>query len=296
MDIIEVVKVIIVGIIEGITEWLPVSSTGHMYLFDAFWPLNMSEAFKEMFMVVIQLGAILAVLVVFWNRLWPLGVREESLQEGMKKKIYAKKDVCSMWLKVIVACVPTAILGLLLDDFLEEHLYNAVTIAITLILYGIAFILVEIWNKKRTPRINSVAEITYTTALMFGLFQVLAMIPGTSRSGATIVGALLIGVSRTTAAEFTFFLAIPTMFGASLLKMVKFFLDGNALLAGEVVTLLIGMAVAFAVSLAVIKFLMNFVKKHDFKVFGWYRIVLGLIVLLFFTLDVALGLDWLKIV
>lgn len=289
-------KVILIGIIEGITEWLPVSSTGHMYLFDAFWPLNMGEAFKEMFMVVIQLGAILAVLVVFWKRLWPLGIKEESLQEGMKKKIYAKKDVCSMWLKVIVACVPTAILGLLLDDFLEEHLYNAVTIAVTLILYGIAFILVEIWNKKRTPRINSVAEITYTTALMFGLFQVLAMIPGTSRSGATIVGALIIGVSRTTAAEFTFFLAIPTMFGASLLKMVKFFLDGNSLVANEVITLLIGMAVAFAVSLAVIKFLMNFVKKHDFKVFGWYRIALGVIVLLFFVLDVALDLDWLKIV
>lgn len=295
MDIIETIKVILLGIIEGITEWLPISSTGHMYLFDAFWPLNMSEAFKEMFMVVIQLGAILAVLVIFWNRLWPLGLKEENLQEGLRKKVYAKKDVCLMWLKVIVACVPTAIFGFLLDDFLEEHLYNAVTISITLILYGAAFILVEIWNKKRTPRINSVAEITYTTALMFGLFQVLAMIPGTSRSGATIVGALLIGVSRTTAAEFTFFLAIPTMFGASLLKIVKFFLDGNTLGGGELATLFIGMAVAFAVSLVVIKFLMNFVKKHDFKVFGWYRIVLGIIVLFFFILDFALDLDWLAI-
>lgn len=295
MDIVEFIKVIILGVIEGITEWLPVSSTGHMYLFDAFWPLNMSEAFKETFMVVIQLGAILAVLVVFWNRLWPFGLKQIESQEGLQKKIHAKKDVFSMWIKVIVACIPTAIFGLLLDDFLEEHLYNAVTISITLILYGVAFILVETWNKKRTPRVETVADITYTTALMFGLFQVLAMIPGTSRSGATIVGALLIGVSRTAAAEFTFFLAIPTMFGASLLKLVKFFLEGGVLMGTEVLALFIGMAVAFAVSLAVIKFLMNFVKKHDFKVFGWYRIALGVVVLFFFILDVSLGLDWLKI-
>lgn len=295
MDIVEMIKVILLGIIEGVTEWLPVSSTGHMYLFDAFWPLNVSDAFKEMFMVVIQLGAIFAVLVIFWKRLWPFGVKKETLPEGLHSKIYAKKDVLVMWLKVIVACVPTAIFGLLLDNFLEEHLYNAITISITLIIYGIAFILVENYNKKRAPRINSIAEITYKTALAFGFFQVLAMIPGTSRSGATIVGALLIGVSRTTAAEFTFFLAIPTMFGASLLKIVKFFVNGNTFSVNEVVALLIGMLVAFAVSLIVIRFLMDFVKKHDFKVFGWYRIALGVVVLILFVVSTVFGLGWITL-
>lgn len=308
MDFVEFLKVIVLGIVEGITEWLPVSSTGHMYLLDEFWPLSMSEDFKEMFFVVIQLGAILAVIVVFWKRLWPFGwenVCEEKEPAGaslhsdaddgassgsnvtckMRGRVYAKKDILILWLKVIVACLPAAVLGLLFDDLLDEYLYNGVVIALMLILYGIAFILVENWNRKRTPRINTVEEIDYRTAFLIGLFQVLALIPGTSRSGATIVGALLIGVSRTAAAEFTFFLAIPTMFGASLLKLVKFFLEGNALGGTEVAVLLLGMAVAFAVSIIVIKFLMGFVKKHDFKVFGWYRIVLGIIVLTVFLLQ-----------
>lgn len=335
MDIVEIIKIILLGIIEGVTEWLPVSSTGHMYLFDEFWPMQASDAFKEMFFVVIQLGAILAVVVMFWNKLWPLGLKKNrkpdadgserplhavqplaqqeaelrrmarkgefipSDQDTLfaarngdgaavdKKGVYFKKDILLMWLKVIIACIPTAILGFLLDDILDTYLYNGPVIAAMLIVYGIAFILIENWNKKRTPRINSVGEIGYMTAVMFGLFQALAMIPGTSRSGATIVGALLIGVSRTTAAEFTFFLAIPTMFGASLLKLVKFFLDGNMLGGTEIAALFIGMAVAFAVSLAVIRFLMNFVRKHDFKVFGWYRIALGIVVGIVFVLQFA---------
>lgn len=282
MDIIELIKVILLGIIEGITEWLPVSSTGHMYIFDEFWPLKVTDEFKELFMVVIQLGAIFAVLVVFFKKLWPFGLEKT---EDNKSKVVAKKDIFMMWLKVLVACIPTAILGFLLDDILDKYLYNGIVISIMLILYGIAFILVELWNKKRIPRINSVAEITINTALMFGLFQALAMIPGTSRSGATIIGALIIGVSRTAAAEFTFFLAIPTMLGASLLKLVKYiFVDGGHLGSKEILSLGIGMVVAFAVSLIVIKFLMDFVKKHDFKVFGWYRIALGIIVLILFIL------------
>ena len=275
MDVIEIFKVIILGIVEGITEWLPVSSTGHMYLMDEFWPLALRDNFKELFFVVIQFGAILAVIVTFWNNLCPIGI---------KKGLTLKKDVCALWLKVAVACIPTAVLGFLLDDFLEKYLYNGVVIALMLVGYGVAFILVENWNKHRLPRIRSVSEIDYKTAIAFGLFQSLAMIPGTSRSGATIVGALLIGVSRSTAAEFTFFLAIPTMFGASLLKLVKFFLAGNSLFGGEVTALFIGMAVAFAVSLLAIHFLMNFVKKHNFKIFGWYRIALGVAVLILFWL------------
>ncbi len=325
MDIIEIIKVILLGIVEGVTEWLPVSSTGHMYLLDEFWPLQLSDAFKEMFFVVIQLGAILAVVVMFWNKLWPFGLKKNRKPESEayalhaveppaqaaaalrakggkqgampagngemttvnEKGIYAKRGVLVMWLKVIVACIPTAILGFFLDDILNEYLYNGPVIAAMLILYGVAFILVENWNKRRTPHIDSIAGIGYGTAVLFGLFQALAMIPGTSRSGATIVGALLIGVSRTTAAEFTFFLAVPTMFGASLLKLVKFFIDGNLLTGEEIAALFIGMAVAFAVSLAVIKFLMSFVRKHDFKVFGWYRIALGLAVGVVFILQFA---------
>lgn len=285
MDIIEVIKVILIGIIEGITEWLPVSSTGHMYLFDEFWPLLFDKDFKEMFFVVIQLGAIFAVIVMFWEKLWPFGMQKD--EETGKNKISFQKDIWTMWLKVLVACVPTAVLGFFLDDILDRYLYNGIVISVMLILYGVAFIVVEIWNKKRTPRINSVAEITYLTAVYFGLVQSLAMIPGTSRSGATIVGALIIGVSRTTAAEFSFFLAIPTMFGASLLKLVKFFIDGGSFDGSQIAALAIGTAVAFAVSLLVIKFLMDFVKKHDFKIFGWYRIVLGVIVLIVFALQSA---------
>lgn len=272
MNMIEIIKAIFLGIVEGITEWLPISSTGHMLLVDEFVTLNMDEAFKEMFFVVIQLGAILAVVVMFWKKMWPF-------QFSDKSQPIIKKDIFNMWFKVVVACIPSAVLGLLLDDFLEAHFGNAVTIAIMLIVYGIAFILIENRNKKTTPKIDKLDDISYRSAFIIGLFQVLSMIPGTSRSGATIIGALLIGVSRTAAAEFTFFLAVPTMFGASALKLVKFGFDFTT---EELVILFVGMAVAFAVSLLCIKFLMSFIKKHDFKPFGWYRIVLGIIVLLYF--------------
>lgn len=240
-----------------------------MLIFDAFIPLRMSEEFKEMFFVVIQLGAIMAVVAMFWKKMFPLGISE--------KKLEIKKDIVIMWLKVAVACLPAALLGLLFDDFLEANFGNALTISIMLILYGVAFILIENHNKKRKPRINSIGLIDYKTSIIIGCFQALSMIPGTSRSGATIIGALLIGVSRTAAAEFTFFLAVPTMLGASLLKLLKF---GFEFSGQEMIILLLGMAVAFAVSLFAIKFLMNYVKRHDFKVFGYYRTVLGIIVIL----------------
>lgn len=268
LTFIEILKIIFLGIVEGITEWLPISSTGHMLLVDEFLTLNMTEAFKEMFFVVIQLGAILAVVAIFWHKMFPFKFKEGPV---------IQKDIFSMWFKVVFACLPSAVLGFMFDDFLEAHFGNAITISAMLILYGVAFILVENWNKKKTPKVNALADITYMTALMIGLFQVLSMIPGTSRSGATIVGALLIGVSRTAAAEFTFFLAVPTMIGASLLKLLKF---GFVFTSAELMTLALGMVVAFLVSLFVIKFLMTYIKKHDFKVFGWYRIVLGIIVIL----------------
>lgn len=274
INIIEILKVIFLGIVEGITEWLPISSTGHMLLVDEFITLNMSEEFKEMFFVVIQLGAIIAVVVMFWNKMWPFQFKDKSQPK-------VKMNTINMWIKVVVACIPSAVLGLLFDDLLEEYFGNAVTIAIMLIVYGIAFILVENWNKKRTPKVEALDDISYKTAFIIGMFQVLSMIPGTSRSGATIVGALLIGVSRTAAAEFTFFLAVPTMVGASLLKLVKF---GFAFTSAELITLAIGMVVAFVVSVLCIKFLMSFIKKHDFKPFGWYRIVLGIIVLAYFLI------------
>ena len=272
INLIEILKVIFLGIVEGITEWLPISSTGHMLLVDEFITLNMSEEFKEMFFVVIQLGAIIAVVVMFWNKMCPFQLKDKSQPK-------VKMNTINMWLKVVVACIPSAVLGLLFDDLLEEYFGNAVTIAIMLIVYGVAFILVENWNKKRTPKVETLDDISYKTAFIIGMFQVLSMIPGTSRSGATIVGALLIGVSRTAAAEFTFFLAVPTMVGASLLKLVKF---GFAFTSAELITLAIGMVVAFAVSLLCIKFLMSFIKKHDFKPFGWYRIALGIVVLVYF--------------
>lgn len=272
LDFIEILKIIFLGIVEGITEWLPISSTGHMLLVDEFLTLNFSEDFKEMFFVVIQLGAIIAVVVMFWNKMFPFQFKDKS-------KPVVQKDIFSMWFKVIVACIPSAVLGLLFDDFLEAHFGHAVSIAIMLIVYGVAFILVENWNKKRTPKVETLNNISYKTAFIIGLFQVLSMIPGTSRSGATIIGALLIGVSRTAAAEFTFFLAVPTMVGASALKLVKFGFDFTR---AELLALAIGMIVAFVVSLLAIKFLMSFIKKHDFKVFGWYRIALGIIVLVYF--------------
>lgn len=272
-DIIEILKIIFLGIVEGITEWLPISSTGHMLLVDEFLTLGCSEQFKKMFFVVIQLGAIIAVVVMFWKKMWPFQFKN-------KAEPIVKKDIFSMWLKVAVACIPSAVLGVLFDDFLEEHFGHPISIAIMLIVYGIAFIGIEQWNKKRTPAVERLDDITYKTAFIIGLFQALSMIPGTSRSGATIVGALLIGVSRTAAAEFTFFLAVPTMVGASALKLVKFGIDFTS---GEIFTLVLGMVVAFVVSLLCIKWLMSFIKKHDFKAFGWYRIVLGIIVILYFT-------------
>lgn len=272
MDFIEILKIIFLGIVEGITEWLPISSTGHMLLVDEFISMNYPESFKEMFFVVIQLGAIIAVVVMFWNKMWPFQFKDKTQPK-------VKMDTINMWLKVVVACIPSAVLGLLFDDLLEKYFGNAVTIAIMLIVYGVAFILVENWNKKRTPKVSSLNDISYQTAFIIGLFQVLSMIPGTSRSGATIVGALLIGVSRTAAAEFTFFLAVPTMVGASALKLIKF---GFNFTVEELIALALGMVVAFVVSLLCIKWLMSFIKKHDFKVFGWYRIALGIIVLLYF--------------
>ena len=271
-DIIEILKVIFLGVVEGITEWLPVSSTGHMLLVDEFLQLNASEAFKEMFFIVIQLGAILAVVVLFWQKMLPFQVKDKS-------KPFWKKDTLSLWLKVVVACIPGAAVTLLFDDFIEAHLHTPAVIAGALIAYGVAFLLVEGWNKTRKPRIRALSEITYSTALLIGLFQVLSIIPGTSRSGATIIGALILGVSRVAAAEFTFFLAVPVMFGMSALKLMKF---GFAFTGAELLVLLLGMAVAFPVSLAVIRFLMNYIRKHDFRAFGWYRIALGALVLIYF--------------
>lgn len=275
LGFVEFIKIIIIGIIEGITEWLPVSSTGHMLLFDAFLPLKMTEEFKEMFFVVIQLGAIMAVVVMFWKRMFPFGLEDNGING--KKRLTVSKKIIMTWVKVAVACIPSAVFGFFLDDFLEEHFGNAITIAIMLILYGVAFILIENRNKDKNPKIGDMRNIDYKTAIIIGAFQVLSMIPGTSRSGATIVGALLIGVSRTAAAEFTFFLAVPTMLGASFLKLIKFGFDFGA---SEFFALIIGMVVAFGVSLFAVRFLMGYVKKHDFKLFGWYRIVLGIIVII----------------
>ena len=272
MDIsfIEILKAVFLGIVEGITEWLPISSTGHMLLVDEFITLDASDAFKEMFFVVIQLGAILAVLLLFWNKMFPFQFRDKSSP-------VIKKDTFSMWMKVVVACIPGAVVTLLFDDYVEAHFHTPLVIAAALIVYGIAFILIEDWNKKRTPAVKRLGDITYKTAFIIGLFQVLSIIPGTSRSGSTIVGALLIGVSRVAAAEFTFFLAVPVMFGLSAIKILKF---GFSFTGAELVILAVGTAVAFLVSVLVIKFLMGYIKKHDFKVFGWYRIILGIIVIL----------------
>lgn len=272
MDIIEILKAVLFGIVEGITEWLPISSTGHMILLNEFVTLNVSEDFWEMFLVVIQLGAILAVVILFWNKIFPFRFKEKPV---------VQKDIFVLWFKILVACVPAAIVGLAFDDVLDALFYNPWCVAIALIVFGIAFILIENRNKEMTPKVTELGQITYQTALMIGVFQLIAAVfPGTSRSGATIVGALLIGVSRTVAAEFTFFLAIPVMLGASLLKLLKF---GFSFTGEELVILVVGMAVAFAVSVAVIRFLMGYIKKHDFKVFGWYRIALGVLVLLYFA-------------
>ena len=274
MDFIELLKVIFLGIVEGITEWLPISSTGHMLLVDEFLKMNMTDDFKEMFFVVIQLGAILAVVVLYWKRMFPFQFKD-------KTKPVIQKDIFSLWFKVVVACIPGAIVTILFDDYIEAHLHTPTVIAIALIFYGVAFILIENWNKTRTPKINTLSDITYQTAFLIGLFQVLSIIPGTSRSGATIIGGLLIGVSRVAVAEFTFYLAVPVMLGLSLIKVIKF---GFSFSGAELVTLGVGTVVAFVVSILVIRFLMSYIKKHDFKVFGWYRIVLGALVLLIFAI------------
>lgn len=278
---IEFLKAVLFGIVEGITEWLPISSTGHMILLDEFVKLDVSQEFWEMFLVVIQLGAILAVVVLFWNQIWPFGKKSNLDPVGKSGLLsYCKKDIWVLWFKILAACIPAAVVGLLFDEFFESLFYNGVCVAIALIVFGIGFILIENRNKGMTAKINSLSEITFQTAFVIGFFQLIAAIfPGTSRSGATILGALLIGVSRTVAAEFTFFLAIPVMFGASLLKILKF---GFSFSGTEAMILLVGMATAFIVSVIVIRFLMSYIKKHDFKVFGWYRIVLGIIVLFYF--------------
>lgn len=273
LSFIEILKVIFLGIVEGITEWLPISSTGHMLLVDEFITLDASQDFKDMFFVIIQLGAILAVVTIFWNKMFPFQFKDKS-------KPVMKKDTWSMWFKTVVACIPGAVVTLLFDDFIDEHLHTSMVIAIALIFYGIAFIVIENWNRDRIPKIETLNDITYKTAFLIGLFQVLSIIPGTSRSGATIIGALLIGVSRVAAAEFTFFLAVPVMFGLSAIKLIKF---GFSFTSAELAILVIGMVVAYLVSIVVIKFLMSYIKKHDFKVFGWYRIALGIIVILYFA-------------
>lgn len=296
MAFIEWLKVLLLGIVEGVTEWLPISSTGHLILVNEFVKLNQSDAFMEMFDVVIQLGAILAVVVLYWEKLWPFhgkakaparSVFAKQADKGIMKGIqtfcnnYCYMDKILLWFKIVVACIPAMVIGLPLDDWMDEHLHNAAVVALMLILYGVFFILIENYNKKRTPKIISIETLSFKDAFMIGLFQVLSLVPGTSRSGSTIIGGILIGTSREIAAEFTFFLAIPVMFGASFIKLLKF---GLSFTGTELAVLIFGMVVAFGVSIFAIKFLMGYIKKHDFKVFGWYRIVLGLLVLLYFAL------------
>lgn len=270
---IEIFKAIFLGIVEGITEWLPISSTGHMILVDEFLPLNVSESFKEMFFVVIQLGAILAVLFIYFNKLNPF---------APKKSPKEKHQTFILWFKVIFACIPAGIIGILFNDLIDKVFYNYIVVAIMLILYGILFIYIENTNKNKMPKVTSLQKLSYKTAFIIGLFQVLALIPGTSRSGATIVGAMLIGTSRVVAAEFTFFLAIPVMLGASALKLLKFGFNYTGM---EIAILSVGTIVSFVVSVLAIKFLMGYIKKHDFKAFGYYRIGLGILVLAYFAIS-----------
>jgi undecaprenyl-diphosphatase len=270
MFFIELLKAVFLGVVEGITEWLPISSTGHMILVEEFIQLNASAAFKEMFFVVIQLGAIMAVVLLYFQKLNPFSTRKTSRE---------KKETLEIWFKVVIGVIPAGVLGVLFDDWLNDHLYNYQTVAVMLILYGILFIVIENFNKRRFSTINSFRDLTYTTAFLIGVFQVLSLIPGTSRSGATILGAILLGTSRYIAAEFSFFLSIPVMFGASALKLVKFGFDFTSL---EIAILLTGMLVAFVVSVIAIKFLLGYIKNNDFKAFGWYRIILGILVLGYF--------------
>lgn len=273
MDLfLELLKAVLLGIVEGVTEWLPISSTGHMILVEEFIRLKASPEFMEMFRVVIQLGAILAVVILYFHKLNPL---------SPSKSLRQKKDTMSIWYKVVIGMLPAALIGLPLDDWLDEHLYNYQTVAVTLILYGILFIVIENRNRQRGARIENFNELSYKTAFLIGIFQVLSLIPGTSRSGATILGGILLGASRSIAAEYSFFLSIPVMFGASALKLVKF---GFEFTGEELMILFVGMVVAFVVSILAIRFLMGYIKGHDFKVFGWYRIVLGILVLGYFLL------------
>ena len=273
----EVLKVIILGIVEGITEWLPISSTGHLILVEEFVKLNFSQSYLDMFNVVIQLGAIMAVVVIYFHRLNPFSPKKTEKQ---------KKMTLQLWVKVVIASIPAGVVGILFNDFIEEHFNNYVVVAIALIVYGVLFIIVENYNKSREPQCTSLEDLSFKTAFLIGCFQVLSVIPGTSRSGSTIIGGILVGTSRTVAAEFTFFLGIPVMFGASLLKIVKF---GFGFTGTEVLILVIGMVVAFVVSILAIKFLMGYIKKHDFKAFGWYRIVLGVLVLVYFIGKILLA-------
>lgn len=294
MNFVEWLKVALLGIVEGITEWLPISSTGHLILVDEFVKLNQSEEFMKMFNVVIQLGAILAVVVLYWSKLWPFHTKKNApkrswfanqADHGFMKGVqtfcnnYCYMDKIVLWLKIVLACIPAMVVGIPFDDWMEEHFHNATVVALALIIYGVIFIVIENYNKRRTPRIVTLSDLSFKDAFLIGVFQVLSLIPGTSRSGSTIIGGILIGASRELAAEFTFFLAIPVMFGASLIKLLKF---GLAFTSVELAVLIVGMVVAFGVSILAIKFLMGYIKKHDFKVFGWYRIVLGLLVLLYF--------------
>ena len=279
MTFLEILKAIFFGIIEGITEWLPVSSTGHMILFEEFVRLGVSDEFFEMFLVVIQLGAILAVPILFFEKLNPI---------SGKKSPDERRATLSLWAKVIVGVLPAAVIGVLLDDILDAYFYNFITVAVALIVYGIAFIVIEkCWRKNSEPRISSVYDITYKDALLIGAFQMLSLIPGTSRSGSTILGSMILGVSRGAGAEFSFFMAIPVMIGASLLKILKFAVSGAVLTVAEIGILLVGMAASFVISLVTIKFLMDFVKKHDFSVFGIYRIILGAILIGYFISTLA---------
>ena len=275
------IKSIILGIVEGITEWLPISSTGHLIIADEFIHLNMSERFMEMFNVVIQLGAILAVVVLFWKKLWPFTAdKSRGYNYITRGGGYIKKEVMDLWFKVIVAMLPAAVIGIPLDDYFEEHFHNYYVVSAALIVYGVLFIVIERRNRSRRPRINGIPELTYSTAILIGLFQALSLIPGTSRSGSTILGAMILGLSRVTAAEFSFYLAVPVMFGASFIKLLKF---GLAFTGTELAILAVGMITAFVVSLLVIRFLMGYIKKRDFTVFGVYRIALGILILLIFS-------------
>ncbi len=281
MEIIELLKSILYGIVEGVTEFLPISSTGHLLLLEEFLPMNASEAFMEMFDVVVQLGAILAVVVVYFNKLNPFAPRKSQKQ---------KRQTWAIWGKVVIGCIPAAVFGFLFDDWMDEHFYNAYVVAAMLILYGLLFIVLETKNRKRSFSVQTVAQLSYVGAVMIGLFQILAMVPGTSRSGVTILGAMLLGVSRVAAAEFSFFLSIPIMFGASGLKLVKFVLNGNTLADTEIWILAGGVVSAFIVALIAIRFLMSYIKRHDFKVFGYYRIALGLLVLAYFLMQIFVNM------